>query len=134
MAILTVEAPACRQIVGLEMAQVPLAADGGQVAAFLQSLRQGAFVQRQAVAGPGPDHTDLQTVPHRVASGHQGGTGRRTDRLYVKLLEFRTPGGQLVQVRGLDRPAMPAHVAPAEVVGEEIDDVGLARRLSHIGR
>ena len=102
VAVLVVEPAPGRQVVRLEVAEVPLAADGRLVARLLERLRQRPLLERQAVLRPGADHADLEPVPHRVAPGHQGGAGRRADRLDVELLEPRAGGGEPVEIRRLD--------------------------------
>jgi hypothetical protein len=109
------------------VAEVPLADDGGGVAGLLEGLSQGALLQRQAVLRPRAHDADLKAVAHRVAAGHQGGPRRRADGQDVELLQLRAGRGELVEVRRLVLALVPADVGPAEVIGEEDDDVRLGR-------
>ena len=124
VAVLVVEPAPRRQVLGPEVAEVPLAADGRLVARLLEGLRQRPLLQRQAVLRPGPDDADLQAVPHRVAARHQGGPRRRADRLDVELLEPCAPAAASLSRLGvLISLAVPADVGPAQVVGQDEDDV-----------
>src|SRR5262245_27968771 len=75
------------QVGALKMSQVPFAANRGEIAGFLQGLRQGPLFQREAVLGPRPDDTDLQTVPHRIPAGHERSPRRRANWLDVKCFQ-----------------------------------------------
>src|SRR5439155_1890203 len=128
MTVLMIEAAPRRQILGLEMAEMPLAADRRLVADLPQRLRQRAFLERQAVLGPGADDADLQTVPHGVTAGHERRPSRRTNRLHVKLFQAGAGSGELVEVRRLDLAAVVADVAPAHIIDEQEEDMRTLRR------
>ena len=121
--VLPIEASSRREVLGAEMTEVPFAADRRGVTGLPECLRESAFVERQSVLGPRPDDADLQTVAHRVTPGQQRRARGRADGLNVKLLQPRTSGGKLVEVRCLDLAAVPAHIGPAEIIGEEKNDV-----------
>jgi hypothetical protein len=121
--VLVIEAAPGRQVGRVEVPQVPLADDGGAVARGTEGLGQGAFGQGQAVLRPGADDADLEAVAHGVAPGQEGGAGGGADGLDVELLQADAGGGELVDVRRLDFASVVADVLPAEVVGEEEDDV-----------
>ena len=71
------------------------------------------------------DDGGLQAVAHRIAAGHQCCAGRRAEGLRGKLLELQPLGGELVDIRGLDVRAVKADVLPAQIVGDDVDDVRL---------
>jgi hypothetical protein len=107
----------------LEVPEVPFTGDGGGVAGAAERLREGGLLQRQPVLGPRADDADLQAVADRVSAGEEGGPRRRADGQDVELLQLGTGGGEPIEVRCRDVPAVPADVRPAEVVCEEIDHV-----------
>ena len=74
-------------------------------------------------------HGGLQSVTERIASGHQAGPRRRAHRLNVKLFEPGAGFGELVDVRCLDIRAVEADVFPAEIIGDDIEDVRFLSRL-----
>ncbi len=84
--------------------------------------RQAQVPQAQRLLQP-----DLQPV--LVTAGHQADPGGRADRgVGIGLHEAQTLGCEAVDVRRLVvRPAVAADVGVAEVVGQQEDDVGLAR-------
>lgn len=65
---------------------------------------------------------------HLVPAGHQLVPGGGANRLDVVVLQSDPCGGQFVQVRGADLGLVVAHVVPAEVVGQDEDDVRLPSR------
>ena len=69
--VLMLEPAARRQILRLEVAEVPLAEDRRGVSHLTQCLRQRAFLQRQTILCPRPHHAHLQAVPHRITSREQ---------------------------------------------------------------
>ena len=66
----------------------------------------------------------MQAMPDWVAAGHQARAGGRANRLDVKSFESGAGGGELIDVRRFDFAAVKADVGVAEIVGEEVDDVG----------
>src|SRR5687767_6408366 len=70
--VLMIEAAGGRQILLLEMAEVPLADDRGLVAGFLEGGGEGALLERQAVLRPRANDAHLQTMPHRIPPGQKG--------------------------------------------------------------
>ena len=60
------------------------------LACVLQLLGKRPFLQGQPMPGPRTNDTDLQAMPHRVAPGHQGGTGRAAHRLHVEGVQDRS--------------------------------------------
>ena len=125
-AVLVVEAALPGPVLPVGVAEVPLADDGGVVAGLLERLGQQPLVGRQAVGVALRNDRRLQAVAQRIAPGHQGGARRRAHRLGVELLELRALGGELVEVRRLDVRAVEADVLPAEIVGDDVEDVGSA--------
>ncbi len=123
--VLVVEPPLLRPVLLVRMAEMPLADDGGLVAGLLERLRQQPFVGGQAVGVRGRDDSRLQTVAQRIAAGQQGGPGWRAHRLNVVLLQLRPGGGEAVESGRLDVRPVEAHVLPAQVVGDDEEDVGL---------
>lgn len=69
---------------------------------------------------------------HLVPAGHQLVPGGSAHRLDVVVLQSNPCRGQFVQVRRADLGFMVAYVVPAEVVGQDEDDVRLSSR--HEGR
>ena len=113
--VLVIEPALPRPILAIGVPEVPLAHDRGPVARLLQDLGQQPFVSGQPIA-------------MGVAAGHQRGPRRRAHRLGIKLLEPRSPLGELVDVRRLDVGAVEADVLPSLVVRQDVDDVGAGRR------
>ena len=105
---------------------MPLAADGRLVARLPQRLRQRPLLQRQAPRRAGPH--DGVDAGARDSGRSSGPTRRRAHRLHVERLQHRARPGQLVEVRRLDvLAADEARVGIAQVVGEDVEDVGFAR-------
>jgi len=127
-AVLVVEAALPRPVLAVGVTEVPLADDRGVVAGRAESLRQQPLAGVEAVGVAGEDDRCLQSVAERIAAGHQRGARRRAHRLRVELVHPRATAGQLVDGRRADVGAVVAHVLPAEVVGHDVDDVGLLRR------
>ena len=73
-AVLVIEAALGRPVGFLELAEVPLAADGRLVAGLAQCLRQSPFGQRQPPGRIGPDD-GIDTGAGDIPSRHQRGTG-----------------------------------------------------------
>jgi hypothetical protein len=101
-----------------------LPAVAGGVAPGLEQFRKGEFARAQvdlaALGNPGED-----AVAIRSAAGEDGGTRRAADGAGgVGLREAHPLAREGVEVGCLDdRMAVAAEVAPAEVVGEEHEDV-----------
>ena len=125
--VLVVEAALFRPVLAIGVAEVPLADDRGLVAGFLERLRQRHFVRRQSVETGRRNHERLQPVAERIAPRHQARARRRAEGLHVELRELRAGRRELVDVRRADVRAVEAHVLPAEIVGEDVEDVRLAR-------
>ena len=126
-AVLVVEAALLRPILLVRVAEVPLADDRRLVAGLLEALRHEPFGGVQPVGRDGRNDGGLQAVAEGIAAGHQGRARRRAHRLDVELRELRAARGQRVDVRRLDvRAAVEADILPAEIVGDDVDDVGFA--------
>jgi hypothetical protein len=110
------------------VAQVPLADDGRLVARFLEGLRQQPFLGVQPVGLARQDHHGLQAIAEGVPPGHQRGTRGGAHRLRVELVQLCAGFRKLVDVRGADVGAMEADVLPAQVVRDDVDDVGTVCR------
>src|SRR5206468_3698690 len=84
----------------------------------------------ETVTGGSGNDDGLQAVAPGITSRHQARACGRTHALSVELSELRATGGELINVRRLDvGGAVEADVFPAEVVGDDVDDVGFAQRL-----
>ena len=130
-AVLVVEAALPGPILLVGVAKMPLADDRRLVAGFLEALRHEPLGGVQAVGGDGGNDGGLQAVAERITPGHQGRARRRAHRLHVELRELRALRGELVEVRRLDvRASVEADILPAEVVGDDVDDVGFLCCLS----
>ena len=95
------------------------------VAGLLERLRERAFVERQTVLCPWTNHTDLQAVANRITARQQRRARGRADRQHVKLFQLRAAARERVEMGRLDFAAVPADIRPAQVIGEEVDDVRL---------
>jgi hypothetical protein len=106
------------------VAQVPLADAGGLVAGGFQGFREQVFIDGEAVGRPGAN----DGVDHAIADGHaageEGGAGGGAEGEGVAAGEFDAFFGDAVYVERGGAAAVEADVAPAEVVGEEDDEVG----------
>ena len=109
-------------------ADVPLAGHEGGVTGGPENLGEGggAAVQLSFVSGerPGLHHVaDARLV--RVEAGEQGGAGGAAAGGVVEAGETEAVFREGVEVRGLDLAAVAADVGPAQVIGEDDDDVRL---------
>ena len=130
-AVLVVEAALPRPILLVGVAEMPFADDRGLVAGLLEALRHEPLGGVQAVGGDGGNDGGLQAVAERIAAGHQRRARRRAHRLHVELRELRAARGERVDVRRLDvRAAVEADILPAEVVGDDVDDVGFSAAVA----
>ena len=116
-----------------QVAEVPLADQGGAVAGLAQQRRQGGVVRWQADAlfrAAGQRFLQPDGQAHLVAAGDDGDARGGADRgIGIGLGEAHAARGDAVDVRGLQiRPAVAADIGEAHVVGDDEDDVGLARR------
>mmetsp|Transcript_67487 Transcript_67487/g.186944 ORF Transcript_67487/g.186944 Transcript_67487/m.186944 type:complete len:527 (-) Transcript_67487:101-1681(-) len=109
-------------------AEVPFAEQRGAVAAGLQQRGQGGVLgwQAELVAGAGNRLLQPAAQPVLVAAGDQAkARGRAHGRVGIALREADALGGQLVEVgRGVVALAVDAEVGPAQVVGQDKEDVG----------
>src|SRR5262249_54967375 len=121
--VLVVEAALPGPVLAVGVAEVPLADDGGLVASLLEGLGKEPLVGAQPVGVAGPDDRGLQPVAERVAAGHQRRPRRRAKRLGGELLEPGPVRGELVDVGGADVRAVKPDVLPAQVVGDDVEDV-----------
>jgi hypothetical protein len=119
-------------------AEVPLADQPGGVAGGLQTVGQRRLRCRQAGAALlallplAPGGVEFVAEALLVAAGQQAGAGRRTVRARDVAVGEPRPGlGQRVEVRRRHvLAAVEAHVGVAEVVGQDDDDVRLARLVA----
>jgi hypothetical protein len=120
-----VEAPPAG-LVGVFVAEVPLAEDARGVARRLERLREGEGLEAHALAlEDRVGHPGIELVPSRhdrAARGRAGGAD-----LEVREPE-RLPAERVESGRADVRVAGPAHVAQALVVGHDEDDIGAAPR------
>ena len=114
--------PARVRLVGLLIAQVPLAKNATGVAGLLEDLRQNRGLERHAFAfEDGVRHAIL----HRVPTRHQRTARRRARGAHQEPREARAGVVQLVEVRRANpRMPMPADRPVALVVGNDENDVG----------
>ena len=130
-AVLVVEAALLGPILLVGVAEMPLADDGRLVAGLLEALRHEPLGGVEAVTRGAGDDDRLQAVAERIAPGHQRRARGRAHGLHVELRELRAARGERVEVRRLDvRAAVEADILPAEIVGDDVDDVGFVRRVS----
>ena len=122
-----VEALICGDSVGLAgEAEAPLAEEAGGVAGLVKNFGDGDVVLEQAFAvtlvGVAADAGVAGVEPL-----HEAGPRRRADRVAgVGVGEAHALAGEAVDVRSEDLfLAVAAKVAPAEIIGEDEDDVGL---------
>src|SRR5262249_21334775 len=123
--VLVIEASLSRPVLGVRMSEMPLADDGSVVTGVLESLRQQIFVGWQSPGVSRRNHQGLQAVAEGIAACHKRGARGRTHRLRVKLLELDACLREHVEVGSLDIGSVEADVFPAEVVGDDVDDIGL---------
>ena len=125
-----VESLLVRAVLGI-VAQVPFAEDATDVAGLAQVFGKRDFGQVH-VGGLAIHVGDARAEV--VAAGHQRRPRRRADRADVELREFRGLAGERVDLRRLDvRVAVASHIAVAQIVDEEQDDVRSADRLRRLG-
>ena len=86
-------------------------------------LRQNGLVVRQEQSVVGADGVVLQSQVIRVSTRHEGGTGWGAGRLYVRLVQNHSLTCQSVQGRGGHERVPPPDIAPAQIIGEDEDDV-----------
>ncbi|MFO0875344.1 MAG: hypothetical protein U0575_15435 [Phycisphaerales bacterium] len=126
-AILVIEAALTRPVLLVGVAKVPLADDRRLVPRLLERLRKQPFVGREAVGVARGNDRGLKAVAERIAARHQAGPRRRAHRLDVELLDARAGGGEAIEVRRPDVGTVETDVLPAEVVRDDVDDVGPGR-------
>ena len=109
-------------------ANVPLAEVRRAVAGLLQYLRDRDFALEQMRVVQVVLQHAVNARSQVLPSGHQGCSRRRTDcRTGMKVGEPHTVGGQTIEGRRLHRPAVTADVLPAQVIGQQHDDVWAIR-------
>ena len=89
----------------------------------LTYLRQNGLVVRQEQSVVGTDGVVLQSQVIRVSTRHEGGTGWGAGRLHVRLVQNHSLPSQSVQGRGGHERVPPPDIVPAQVIGEDEDDV-----------
>ena len=116
------------------VAQMPLAEDGGGVAALLDQFRQGHFAAADADLGAGPQRA-MNADAVRIAARQQPGARGGANRLgHVEVAEDAALGRQAVEVRRVETfGAEHADIRVALVVGEDDDDVRERGRLCRAG-
>ena len=104
------------------VAVVPFAEDAGAIAVGLEALGDGRFLQRQFAA-------DLRrgADADRMAPGQQHRARRRADAPAHELRQFDALREEPVDVRRGHAAAVDAQVAPADIVGHDVNDVGFRR-------
>ena len=123
MAVEVVEAPALWVVQDVMRAEVPLADGKGPVSGVPEVLREQFLAQRQTRAEPRLER-DEHAGPERRPARHECTACRRTHRMRVEAIEDHAFRGEPVDRRGPDLAAVIADIVPAEVVGDEEDDVG----------
>ena len=84
--------------------------------------------ERFAVFQRGDDN-GLQAVAPGITAGHETRARRSRHWLHIELREFRAPRGQLVYIRRFYvSAAIESDIFPAEIVGDDVDDVGFLLR------
>ena len=121
----------------LAAAEVPFSEVRRGVARLLQNAREGGHGGVEPVRhSPGLVHfgrreVAVDLVPRRKMTGRERRAAGRTDRIvHVELREEGSLAGQSIQVGSLDvAMAVAAEIAPAQVVGENENNVGRAAPL-----
>jgi len=124
---------------GVDDAKAPFAECAGGIAGVLENTCDclGAFFQRPLACNRGAEDpscvtSNLYVVANlgaaAVQARHEDATGWGTDGVSaVVLSEFHSFGGEAVNIGGLDFfLAVAAQVRVAEIVGDDVDDVGLS--------
>ena len=102
--------------------QMPFATLRGLVAERLEGRRDG-----ERAGGHRPEVVwleGLRAEPARIAAAHEGRSRGRADRLHVVPVEFHALGHEPVHDGGFAEALMPADVGPAEIVGDDEQNVG----------
>ena len=114
------------RIAPLAVAEMPLAANGGGIAARREKLRDRDLPRQQALRQPRGNRLQ-RAGADRVAAGHQLGARRHAIALHVEIQEAQPFRGERVDARrrraAQHAAAVAAELAPAEVVGEDQYDV-----------
>ena len=106
------------------VAQMPLADDRAvSVPVGGEHVGQSLFFGIESVIAPGRNDGFPDAETAGITPGHQPRTGRRTDRSGVETVHLDAPGGQRINVGRGDDASVIAHVAPAQVVGHDEQDV-----------
>ena len=123
--------------------QVPLADAGRRVAGVVKHVGHRRFFERQVFRPIGHDQLGVirhlagdpigDVQPGRVFAGEQGGTRRRAHGARgIVLREFHAVARELVDVRRfVELAAVAGQVGPAQIVGEDEDEVRLGERPTH---
>jgi AraC-like DNA-binding protein len=127
-AVVVVEAALAGPVFAVGMTEVPFADHFGAVAGGFEEVGEGALRGVEAIGAFGGDDDGLEAVAEGVAAGHDGGAGGGAEGEGVELFQAGAVGGEVVDVRGFDvGAAVEADVFPAEVVGDDVEDVGFGR-------
>ena len=132
-----IEPAPVRQVVAAIGAVVPLSDESGGVAGVAEVVTEGPFGQIDPVEPAVARHVDraraVVVAPREVAGAGRG--AERRGRIVIG--EAHAPFRQRIERRRVhDRIAIAAEVAPAEIVGEDEEDVraGFRRRGGATGR
>ena len=115
-----------------QAAEMPFADEGRAIASFPEKRRQRWLLGRQSDDSRGGQRllqTDREAV--LISAGDQRDAGGRADRrIGVRLQKTHAGRGETIDVRRSKvGPAVTGDVGVSEIVGEDEDDVGAARRL-----
>ncbi len=122
-----------KNLLTLTFAQMPLAADRRLEARLAQGAGQRAFRQRQTPRCA-RSHDGVNSRPHGITTGHEGGARGRAYRLPIESLEHRPLAGEFVERGRADfLAAGEARVRLAEIIGEDEEEVRLGGRSGEAG-
>ncbi|MNI34570.1 hypothetical protein D3C73_885640 [compost metagenome] len=126
---------AIRRVASGDIAQMPFAVMRRGIALPRQLLRQRDLVARQPLR-QARRHGLQATGADRMPAAHEGRAGRHAVAFHIEVLQQQAFGGKPVDVgrgRAAQRPAaIAAKFAPAQVVGNDQDDIGAIRHLDSL--
>lgn len=112
------------------IAEVPFAEDSGAITAVAEQFGESELVGVDAGFGAWSERAvDADAIG--VTTGEQGGAGGGADGLGdVETGEPRPFAGETIEMRGANfGGAVATEITPAEVIGEDQNDIGWARRV-----
>ena len=119
-----------RPVFGLRMAEMPFSDQCCFVPCLFEGFWQQPLVGSKSVLTARRDDRRLQPITQGIAPGQECCPRRRAHWLNIELVELDSGFGEPIDVWCLDVGPMKADVFPAQIVRNDVNDVGRHRTLS----